>query len=78
MLAADEKRLQLFHTLLHGRSGEALATGEQMLLHVDTAAGRASEWSSPVASRVAAAASAHAHLSRPEGVGNAVAMLRAG
>ena len=77
VLAADQKRLHLFHTLLHGRSGEALATGEYMLLHVDTTAGRASEWSSPVASRVAAAASAHAHLSRPEGVGNAVAMPRA-
>ena len=42
-----------------------LATGEHMLLHVDTGAGRASPWQEPVASRVAAAAAAHAHAAGP-------------
>ena len=41
MLGHDEKRLHLFHTLWHGADGERLATGEHLLLHVDTAAGRA-------------------------------------
>ncbi len=36
VLGADEKRLRLFHTLTHARSGETLATGEHLLLHVDT------------------------------------------
>ena len=78
VLGADGKRVHLFHTLTHGRSGELLATGECMLLHVDTTAGRACEWSETVASGVAAAVSAHAHLSRPDGAGRAIAMPRAG
>jgi carnitine 3-dehydrogenase len=74
VLSADEKRLHLFHTMRHGSSGEVLATGEQMLLHVDATAGRASSWQEPVAGRLAAAATAHAPLPRPESVGRAIAM----
>ncbi len=74
VLGADEKRLHLFHTLTHGATGETLATGEYMLLHVDTAAGGTRPWVEPVAGRVAAAAAAHAGLPRPEGVGSAIAL----
>jgi carnitine 3-dehydrogenase len=74
ILGADEKRLHLFHTMSHGTRHEALATAEQMLLHVDTTAGRASAWQEPVASRVAEAAAAHAALSVPAAVGRAIAM----
>ncbi len=74
ILGADAKRLHVFHTLRHGPSGETLATGEQMLLHVDATAGRASKWEEPVAARVAAAAAAHAELPVPEGVGRAIEM----
>jgi carnitine 3-dehydrogenase / betainyl-CoA thioesterase len=78
VLAADEKRLHLFHSLRHGRSGELLATGEYMLLHVDTGEGRTCPWEQPVAARVAAAAAAHAVLPVPDGAGRAVSMPRAG
>jgi carnitine 3-dehydrogenase len=74
VLGADAKRLHVFHTLRHGRSEDALATGEYMLLHVDTAAGRTCPWAEPLASRIAAAAAAHAHLAAPDGVGRAIAM----
>ena len=74
VLGADEKRLHLFHTMTHGRSGETLATGEYMLLHVDTAAGSVRAWREPVAGRVAAAAAAHVPLGPPEGAGRAIAM----
>jgi carnitine 3-dehydrogenase len=77
VLGADEKRLHLFHTLTHGQSGVTLATGEHLLLHVDTNAGRASPWAEPVASRVAEAASSHAALPVPDGAGRAIALLRA-
>ncbi len=60
IVAADAKRLHVFHTLRHGVTGNVLASGEHMLLHVDAAAGRTSAWQEPVASRVAAAAAAHA------------------
>jgi carnitine 3-dehydrogenase len=77
VLGADDKRVHLFHTLAHGSSGEVLATGEHMLLHVDTAAARASSWVEPVRSRVTAAAAAHAALPTPEGTGRSIALRRA-
>jgi carnitine 3-dehydrogenase len=77
VLGADEKRLHLFHTMTHGLTGITLATGEHLLLHVDTDAGRTCPWVEPVAGRVAAAAAAHAGLPVPEGAGRAIALLRA-
>jgi carnitine 3-dehydrogenase / betainyl-CoA thioesterase len=74
VLAVDEKRLHLFHSMANTETGSLLATGEYMLLHVDTSAGRTSPWREPVAARVAAAAAAHAHLSPPDGAGRAVEM----
>jgi carnitine 3-dehydrogenase len=76
VIAADEKRLHVFHSMRHGYSGELLATGEYMLLHVDTAEGRTCPWEEPVASRVSEAAAAHVHLPVPEGAGRAVSMPR--
>jgi carnitine 3-dehydrogenase len=78
VLAADDKRLHLFHSLRHGETGDALATGEYMLLHVDTKAGRSTLWREPVASRLSAVAAAHATLPLPDGAGRAVSMSRAG
>ena len=72
VLDADSKRLHLFHTLAHGRTGALLATGEHLLLHVDTQAGRTCPMREPVATRVAAAADAHAHLAAPDGAGRRV------
>jgi carnitine 3-dehydrogenase len=69
VLGADEKRLHLFHELEHGRTGKTLATGEHLLLHVDTQKRHASPWREPMAGRVAAAAAAHAGLPAPEGGG---------
>ena len=39
LLGFDEKRLRIVHKILHVSSGDILATGEHMLLHVDTEAG---------------------------------------
>jgi carnitine 3-dehydrogenase len=69
VLGADEKRLHLFHELAHARTGRTLATGEHLLLHVDTHKRHASPWREPVAGRVAAAAAAHAGLPAPDGAG---------
>ena len=41
VLAADEKRMHLFQTATREDDGTVVATAEQMLLHVDTKAGRA-------------------------------------
>jgi carnitine 3-dehydrogenase len=76
VLGADEKRVHLFHVMTHARSGETLATAEQMLLHVDTAAGRTTPWVEPVAAAVAQAANEHAGLPFPEAGGRAIALRR--
>jgi carnitine 3-dehydrogenase len=78
VLAADEKRLHLFHSMRHGGTEALLATGEYLLLHVDTGEGRTCPWKEPVASRVSEAAAAHTDLPVPEGAGRAVSMSRAG
>jgi carnitine 3-dehydrogenase len=74
ILDADEKRLHVFHTMRHATGSETLATAEQMLLHVDTEAGRASPWLEPVYGRLAGAAAAHANLPVPDAAGRAVSM----
>jgi carnitine 3-dehydrogenase len=72
VLGADAKRLRLFHTLVQPLRETTLATGEHMLLHVETGAGRACPMLQPVAGAVEAAAAAHASLPRPDGAGSAV------
>ncbi len=70
VLDADGKRLHVFHEMR--RDGEVVATAEQMLLHVDTEAGRTVESSGEVAERVQELARAHAGLPRPQRAGRAV------
>ena len=74
VLGSDEKRVHLFHTMARPATGEAVATGEHMLIHVDTNAERACAWVEPMAERVAAAAAAHAKLPVPDGAGKAISL----
>jgi carnitine 3-dehydrogenase len=70
VLAADGKRLQVFHDMR--RDGETIATAEQMLLHVDTQAGRTVEADGEVRRRVDELAARHAGLPRPERAGRSI------
>jgi carnitine 3-dehydrogenase len=74
VLGLDEKRLHVFHAMLHGQSGELLATTEQMLLHVDMNAAR----TTPIASEVHRALSAiwavHRDLPVPEQAGRRMSL----
>jgi carnitine 3-dehydrogenase len=72
VLDADEKRLHVFHVLLREGEGDAIATAEQMLLHVDTESGRAAPAREPVRSRVAELTERHAALPRPERAGRSI------
>src|SRR6185369_15359294 len=72
VLAADDKRVHLFHRLHHGRDGALLATGEHMLLHVDMAKGRAVPAPAHIAARFAALRDGHAQLPKPDGAGRAI------
>jgi len=71
VLAGTGKKLHLFHHL-YASDGRLLATGEQMLIHVDMNS-RASSLPGPeVAAKVAKFAEAHAALPQPEGAGRAI------
>lgn len=76
LLDADEKRLHIFHAMFHGASGELLATGEQLLVHVDMRAGRSAAMPPDVQRKVMAIRAAHATLPRPAQVGQPIGIRR--
>jgi carnitine 3-dehydrogenase len=76
VLAADDKRLHVFHSMTGGGDGSVLATAEQMLLHVDTALGRAAPAGGELRARVREMAARHADLPSPDRAGRAVGMGR--
>ncbi len=76
LLDADDKRIHLFHSMFHGFSGELLATGEQMLVHVDMTQGRSVAMPADLQQRVQAIRAAHAVLPRPEQAGQPIGIRR--
>jgi len=74
ILAADEKRLHVFVTITC--ADRTLATIEQMLLHVDMAAGRACTAPPHILQRLRPLAAAHAALPRPPDAGRQVGQPR--
>ncbi|TAV43549.1 carnitine 3-dehydrogenase [Rhizobium leguminosarum] len=76
ILGVDDKRLHVFHTLYDTATGEALATAEHILLHVDSKAGKATPAPAVILDKVKAIAEAHANLAAPEGVGRHVGQKR--
>jgi carnitine 3-dehydrogenase len=72
LLGHDAKRLHLFHEIRRADDGAPVATGEHMLLHVDTAAGRAVAAAPEVLAALARIAAAQAGLALPDGAGRAI------
>lgn len=72
VLSVDEKRIHVFHTIHRTADDEAIATAEQMLLHVDAKAGKAAPAPAILLSKVKAIAEAQATLPRPEAAGRHV------
>ena len=72
ILAQDDKRIHLFHSLRHAGQRTLLATAEQMLLHVDTRQGRACAARADVLARIARIAEAHSGLENPPAAGRVV------
>jgi carnitine 3-dehydrogenase len=70
VLHADEKRLHLFITIARG--DDVVATVEQMLLHVNMAAGKTCAAAPRVLARLLPIAAAHQALPRPADAGRAV------
>ncbi len=77
VLGVDAKRLHLFHRMLHGKTGAALATAEQMMIHVDTKTGRAAPAAPAILSKAQAIFTQQESLSRPAEAGRAIGQPRA-
>ncbi|MBI1218938.1 MAG: carnitine 3-dehydrogenase [Rhodobacteraceae bacterium] len=75
VLGADEKRLHIFIRIL--KDDAPVATIEQMLLHVDMAAGKTCPAAPEVLARLLPIAEAHKALPRPEGAGRHVGQRKA-
>jgi carnitine 3-dehydrogenase len=74
VLGWDDKRLHIFHALHRRGTADPVATAEQMLLHVETAVGRAAPVRDGVRTRVAALADAHSSLPVPKRAGRRIAL----
>jgi carnitine 3-dehydrogenase len=72
VLALDDKRFHMFHRLYLSRDNTLIATGEQMHLHVDTAAAKATPMDRTLQTKLESLRQAHAALPMPEGAGKPV------
>jgi carnitine 3-dehydrogenase len=72
VISGGGKKLHVFHFLYH-QDGQLLATGEQMLIHVNLESRAACNPNELVSERITAISSAHQKLPSPDGVGRAVA-----
>jgi acyl-CoA thioester hydrolase len=70
----DRRRLHVYHAMRHGESGDLIADAEQLLVHVDTAAGRSADLPGHLLARLGSISAAHAALPRPDLVGRPMAI----
>lgn len=75
-LEAGEKKLRLFHRLLHAGAGFQAASNEVLLLHVDLGSRRVVPWPADGLERLRALVAAHATLPRPPEAGRHVGAPR--
>ncbi|MBA2443295.1 MAG: thioesterase family protein [Rubrobacter sp.] len=76
LLEVDHKRVQVFHAMYHAGNRALLATGEFMLLHVDTTGPRSAPFPEEVAARLQKIKEAHDSLPRPEQAGRSITIER--
>lgn len=77
LLAHDAKRLHIHHALYRPDENASLAESEQMLMNIDSTAGRAAPFDVQVAERVAYLATEQQNLQRPACVGRVIGLRRA-
>ena len=74
VLGVDRKRVHIVHEVLDADNEQPVATAEQMLLHVDMAAGRVAPLPDHLYERLKAIESAHAALPVPDYVGHVMGL----
>ena len=77
LLSSDGKRLHFFTRIHDAASGNVIATAEQMMVHVDSKAGKSVEAPADVLAKIKPIAEAHAKLAAPEGAGRSVGQRKA-
>jgi carnitine 3-dehydrogenase / betainyl-CoA thioesterase len=75
LLGLDSKRVRILHVMTLNRTGDVLASAEQMLMHVDTSAGSASEFGGALATSLSTIWAAQQHLPVPEFTGSGIRAL---
>lgn len=75
VLGTDNKRIHLAHHVMDGK-GRLAATGEQLLLHVDSRLGRVTSMPAALLARVEQVAESHAVLPHPAWVGHVMGIPR--
>lgn len=76
VLAVDQKRMHIFHSLYKSDDDTLVATAEQMLVHVDTKAGKSTPVDAAVRERIEAIVAAQADLPKPQAAGCSIGMRR--
>jgi acyl-CoA thioester hydrolase len=71
VLGADTKRLHIAHEMTNA-AHLTIATAEQLLLHVDTVAGKVTPFPGPITGRLRRIHAAHSHLPVPGYAGSAI------
>lgn len=74
VLAADSKRLHLFHEMTSLKQDVVIATAEHMLVHVDAKAEKSAPAPQAMQDKAQALVRGQAHLPQPEGVGRQIKM----
>ena len=72
LIAQSAKKMHLFHFMYNRETGDLIATGEHMLLHVNINAGKTCPATDTVQAKLTAVFNSHADLPVPEGAGNAI------
>jgi carnitine 3-dehydrogenase len=76
ILGVDDKRLHVFQRLHRGRDDRQIATAEQMYLHVDTKAAKASPADPKIRAKFEAMRNEHAEVPLPPEAGRAISGAR--
>jgi acyl-CoA thioester hydrolase len=74
VLDLDRRRLHLYHEMRHGETDALIAMAEQLLVHVDSGAGRSADMPEDLHAHVTAIRAAHASLPTPAVVGHPIAI----
>ncbi len=76
LLESDAKKLRVFFSMRHGRTGDELAAMESLLLHMDMAAKRAAPFLPDTQAQVTQLQQQHAEYEWPSLAGRGIALRR--